>query len=80
MDDEGEHHNDHILGLKDDAMEDDIRLLQKLDIVSIISSLRLTISDHSRLCIPLCRLVPMPMKHPTLSCDLTLLKNQFNKG
>ncbi len=51
-----------------------------MDTVSIISSLRLTTSDLSCMRIPLCRLVPMPMVRPTLSCDLTLLENQFSHG
>ena len=42
--------------------------------------LRLTSNDTSRMKIPLCRLVPMPMVRPTLACDLTLLENQFSGG
>lgn len=61
-------------------LEDDIRKAQRLDTVSIISSLRITSSDLSRMKIPLCRLIPMPMVRPTLSCDLKLLENQFIHG
>jgi hypothetical protein len=71
---------DHLPRGQHHYMEDDIRKSQTMDIVSIISSLRLTTSDLSRMRIPLCRLVPMPMVRPTLSCDLTLLENQFSHG
>jgi hypothetical protein len=60
--------------------EDDIQRSQKLDFVSTISSLRLNPTNHSRMRIPLCRLVPMPMVRPTLSCDLTKLEQEFIHG
>ena len=63
-----------------DLLEDDIRKMHKMDTVSSISSLRLTTSDLSRMRIPLCRLVPMPMVRPTLSCDLILLEQQLVNG
>jgi len=52
---------DDISGLKPHYMEDDIRRSQMMDIVSLISGMRLTFSDQSRLKIPLCRMIPMPM-------------------
>lgn len=56
-------------------MEEDIRRVQTFDSVNIINSLKMSTDGHSRLLIPLCRLVPMPMVRPTLSCDLTQFEN-----
>ena len=63
-----------------DMLEDDIRKTQKLDIVSTIASLKLTTSNSSRMRVPLCRMIPMPMVRPTLACDLVQLENQFAWG
>lgn len=63
-----------------DMMEDDIRRSQKLDTVSTIASLRLSTSEISRMRIPLCRMIPMPIVRPTLDCDITLLEQQFVHG
>lgn len=60
--------------------EDDIRRQQKMDSVSTITSLRITPHNLSRRKVPLCRLVPMPMVRPTLSCDLTKLEQEFIHG
>ena len=60
--------------------EDDIRKAQTLDTVKIIASMRLTSNDLCRMKIPLCRLIPMPIVRPTVSCDLIALENQFSRG
>jgi len=64
-----------IPGVPNDVLEDDIRKSQKLDTVSILYGLRLTSIDTSRMKVPLCRMVPMPMVRPTLACNLMLLEN-----
>lgn len=69
-----------IPGVAKGALEDDIMMSQKLDTVSILYGLRLTSTNASRMRIPLCRLVPMPIVRPTLACDLTLLEHQFCRG
>jgi len=69
-----------IPGVARDALEDDIRLSQKLDTVSILHNLRLISNDLSRMRIPLCRMLPMPMVRPMLACNLTVLENQFSGG
>ena len=61
-------------------LEDDIRQTQTLDTIHVINSLKLTVNDFSRMKIPLCRLVPMPMLRPTLASDIVLLENQFVRG
>jgi len=67
-----------IPGVAHDALEDDIWKSKKLDTISILHGFRLTSTDASRMKIPLCRMVPMPMARPTLACNLTLLENQFS--
>jgi len=69
-----------IEGIHDGLLEDNIRRFQKMDTISVISSLRILPSELSRMQIPLCRLVPMLMVRPTLACDLTLLENKFTNG
>lgn len=61
-------------------MEDDLRRTQKLDTVSAIASLRISTSSVSRMSIPLCRMIPMPIVRPTLDCDITMLEQQFVHG
>ena len=60
--------------------EDDIRRAQKMDTVAILQSLRLFPNELSRMRIPLCRLVPMPMVWPTLASDILALEQQFVYG
>jgi len=60
--------------------EDAIRKMQKMDYVGTISSLRILPHSLSRRKVPLCRLVPMPMVRPTLSCDLIKLEQEFTHG
>jgi len=60
--------------------EDAIRKTQKMDYVGTISSLRILPHCLSRRKVPLCRLVPMPMVRPTLSCDLIKLEQEFTHG
>jgi hypothetical protein len=63
-----------------DLDEDDLRSYHKVDSVKTIASLRMKPDHMFRLQIPLCRMVAMPMVRPTLSCDLKLLEQEFNKG
>lgn len=63
-----------------ELMEDKLRRLQKFDSVATIAKLRMKPERHSRLQIPLCRLVSMPMVRPTLSSDITKLENEFVHG
>ena len=60
--------------------EDDIRRAQKMDTVATLRSLRLFPNELSRMWIPLCRLVPMPMVRPTLASDILALEQQFVYG
>ena len=60
--------------------EDDIRQAQKMDTVATLQSLRLFPNELSRMQIPLCRLVPMPMVRPTLASDILALEQQFVYG
>ena len=57
--------------------EDDIRRAHKMDTVATLQSLRLFPNELSRMDIPLCRLVSMPIVRPTLASDILALKQQF---
>ena len=54
--------------------EDEIRQAHKMDTVATLQSLRLFSNELSRMRIPLCRLVPMPMVRPTLASDILALE------
>ena len=60
--------------------EDDIRRAHKMDTVATLQSFRLFPNELSRMRIPLCRLVPMPMVRPTLASDILALEQQFVYG
>jgi hypothetical protein len=60
--------------------EDAFRRDQKVDSVASINKLKLKPHSISRLHIPLCRMVSMPMVRPALQCDLTKLENDFVNG
>ena len=60
--------------------EDDIRRVHKMDTVATLQSLRLFPNELSRMRIPLCQLVPMPMVRPTLASDILALEQQFVYG
>jgi hypothetical protein len=70
--------------LEDEAQfigdEDEIRTRQKVNSVSTIASLRFQPITSSRFCIPLCRMLAMPMVRPTLSSDLAKLEQEFVHG
>ena len=63
-----------------ELLEDDIRRAQIVDTMVGIEALRMTPHEFSRMKIPLCRLVPMPMVRPTLASDLIQLEQQFVHG
>jgi hypothetical protein len=62
------------------ADEDEIRTRQKLNSVSTIISLRFQPVSSSRFCIPLCRMLAMPMVRPTLASDLAKHEQEFVYG
>jgi hypothetical protein len=70
--------------LEDDSQfmvdEDEIRNRHKLNSVSTITSLRFQPISSSRFCIPLCRMLAMPMVRPTLASDLAKLEQDFVHG
>jgi trehalose-6-phosphatase len=45
--------------------EDEFRELQKVDSIQVIEGMRISPKDASRYDIPLCRMVYMPLVHPT---------------
>ena len=71
---------DTLVSENKELMEDDLREYHKVDSVNTIASLRMQTTNLFRLHIPLCRMVPMPMVRPTLSCDLDFLEHEFSKG
>ena len=60
--------------------EDEVRIRQKLNSVSTITSLRFQPISSSRFSIPLCRMLAMPMVRPTLTSDLAKLEQEFVHG
>ena len=60
--------------------EDEIRTRHKLNSVATITSLRFQPISSSRFCIPLCRMLAMPMVRPTLASDLAKLEQEFVHG
>jgi hypothetical protein len=48
--------------------------------IPTIEALRLKPSSLSRMQVPLCRMVPMPIVRPTLSSDLASLEDEFVHG
>jgi len=76
----GDNNVEEIPGVKAHYLEDEIRRSQTMDMVAIISSIRLTFTDQSCLKIPLYRMIPMLMVRPTLDYNLTVLENQFSGG
>ena len=63
-----------------ELLKDDIRRAQTLDSVARIEALRMSPHELSQMKILLCRLVPMPVVHPTLASDLIQLEQQFVHG
>ena len=51
-----------------------------MDSIATLQSLRLFPNELSRMQIPLCRLVPMPMVRPTLASDILALEQHFVYG
>src|ERR1700738_486479 len=58
----------------------EMRLLQKSDYNSVISSLRTKPIKKSRFLIPLCRLKTYPKVRPIVDSDVEMLANEFVKG
>ena len=58
----------------------EMRLLHKNDCVGIISRLRNSPQEKSRLCIPLCRLITCPLVRPIIEQDVRKLENDFVRG
>jgi hypothetical protein len=57
-----------------------LRAINKLNSVMTIEQLRIVPIEDSRISIPLCRVICMPIMRSTLSCDLTLLEADFVHG
>jgi hypothetical protein len=65
---------------EDDLSADQIRVSRKVNSIATIEALRLKPSSLSRMMVPLCRLVAMPIVRPTLSSDLASLEADFIHG
>jgi hypothetical protein len=65
---------------EDDLSTDQIRASKKVNSIATIEVLCLNPSLLSRVPIPLCRLVAMPIVRPTLSSNLALPKDDFVHG
>jgi hypothetical protein len=65
---------------EDELSTDQIRASKKVNSIVTIEALRLKPSSLSRLQVPLCRMVPMPIVRPTLSSDLASLEDEFVHG
>jgi hypothetical protein len=60
--------------------EDELRELQKVDSIQVIECMRISSKDASRIDIPLCRMVYMPLVRPTLANDIKKLEAEFTQG
>jgi hypothetical protein len=57
--------------------EDKLRNLQKANSIQCIEDMRLSPKEASRFDIPLCRMIYMPLVHPTLAHDIKRLEAEF---
>jgi hypothetical protein len=60
--------------------EDELRILQNVDSIQCIEGMRIHPKEASRFDIPLCRMVYMPVVHPTLAYDIKRLEAEFTYG
>jgi hypothetical protein len=60
--------------------EDELRNLQKANSIQCIKGMRLSPKEASRFDIPLCRMIYMPLVHPTLAHDIKRLEAEFTHG
>ena len=58
----------------------DARRLKKTDFNSIINQLRAIPYEKSQFCVPLCRLVVLPLVRPILEGVVQLLETGFSNG
>jgi hypothetical protein len=65
---------------EDELSTDQIRVSRKVNSIATIEALRLKPSSLSRMMVPLCRMVAMPIVQPTLSSDLASLEADFVHG
>jgi hypothetical protein len=65
---------------EDELSADQIRVSRKVNSIATIEALRLKPSSLSRMMVPLCRMVAMPIVRPTLSSDLASLEADFVHG
>jgi hypothetical protein len=65
---------------EDELSTDQIRATRKVNSIAIIEALHLKPSSFSRMRVPLCRMVAMPIVRPTLSSDLASLEDDFVHG
>jgi hypothetical protein len=65
---------------EDELSTDQIRATRKVNSIATIEALRLKPSSLSRMRVPLCRMVAMPIVRPTLSLDLASLEDNFVHG
>ena len=68
----------NVQGLED--KDYDARRLKRTDFNSIINQLRAIPYEKSRFCVPLCRLVVLPLVRPILEGDVQLLETEFSNG
>jgi hypothetical protein len=60
--------------------EDELRELQKANSIQCIESMWMLSKEASRFDVPLCRMVYMPLVHPTLAHDIKRLEVEFTHG
>jgi hypothetical protein len=60
--------------------EDELRVLQKVDSIQCIEGMRISPKEVSRLDIPLCHMVYMPLVRPTVAYNIKRLEAEFTHG
>jgi hypothetical protein len=68
------------IDVEDELSANQIRVSRKVNSIATIEALRLKPSSLSRMMVPLCRMVAMPIVRPTLSSDLASLEADFVHG
>jgi hypothetical protein len=79
---DAEEDDDESVGVdeEDELSTDQIRATRKVNSIATIEALCLKPSSLSRMRVPLCRMVAMPIVRPTLSSDLASLEDDFVHG
>jgi hypothetical protein len=69
-----------VMDEEDELSTDQIRATRKVNSIATIEALYLKPSSFSRMWVPLCRMVSLPIVRPTLSSNMASLEDDFVHG